>query len=226
MDTHSSNGYVPSSTIVSYWSPDISVSPNLTKNTFLSSRISSPEHMEKPFLETVSEYSTTYDDNLGYSHSEEVSSTSPSCLAYSNDIDKSTSISTNADHYNNDVSNCYDQYNYSNSSCGSSCGLTSSNNKKFKLDTDQLTLNQIATLSALQLTRLFSTSDGDEVRRKYYYKCHLLPDSCTFQASSFGSEHTARTIIGKHLLNHIKALMVLNESKFTSILSEVFFLKN
>lgn len=91
----------------------------------------------------------------------------------------------------------------------------SSGPKRQKLNSDKMTLKQAANLSTLNLIRLFSVSEDDEVRRKYYFSCHFLPSSCSYQVSSFGSEHTARTKIGRHLHDHVKTLLVLNEREYS-----------
>ncbi|PSN30651.1 hypothetical protein C0J52_23463 [Blattella germanica] len=72
-------------------------------------------------------------------------------------------------------------------------------------------LDQLRSLNANHLVKLFSEFDGDEIRRTFTYTCFIEPEQCHQQFSSFGSEGKARQQMKSHLLEHVHQLEVKAE---------------
>lgn len=76
-----------------------------------------------------------------------------------------------------------------------------------------MTLEQIRMLSDKVLVNTFAELHSDEIKRKYTYRCWLIPEKCQEQFSSFGSEMKARQCVKTHLLSHIGTLLQEESSK-------------
>jgi len=83
---------------------------------------------------------------------------------------------------------------------------TMATKKKRTKEANGMPLNQARMLSGNQLVRTFSRFEGDELRRTFSFLCLLLPQKCSVQFQSFGSETKARNLIKDHLLSHLDEL--------------------
>lgn len=66
-------------------------------------------------------------------------------------------------------------------------------------------VNQLLTMPAMQLVKLFSVFSSDELKRQYSYSCALVP-GCGQNYTSFASEGRARMSIKSHLADHLEFL--------------------
>ncbi|KAJ9599265.1 hypothetical protein L9F63_010267, partial [Diploptera punctata] len=71
---------------------------------------------------------------------------------------------------------------------------------------EAMDLEQLQSLTANHLLKLFSEFDGDEIRRTFTFTCFIEPEHCRQQFSSFGSEGKARQQMKSHLLEHVQQL--------------------
>lgn len=71
---------------------------------------------------------------------------------------------------------------------------------------DLLTLEQILGLTEKTVVNLFTEMSSNELSRTFTYSCQLMPDRCTRQFTSFGSEMRARSDVKKHLYEHLDQL--------------------
>ncbi|KAB7505881.1 hypothetical protein Anas_04522, partial [Armadillidium nasatum] len=74
-----------------------------------------------------------------------------------------------------------------------------------------MTLLQVSNTSDNNILRLFTISQANEMKRKFYFTCRLIPQYCEETFQSFGSEEKARNLMKKHLKEHLYNL--LNEFK-------------
>ncbi|XP_058790101.1 uncharacterized protein LOC131663624 isoform X2 [Phymastichus coffea] len=79
-------------------------------------------------------------------------------------------------------------------------------------------VNQLLTMPAMQLVKLFSVFSSDELKRQYSYSCALVP-GCGQNYTSFASEGRARMSIKSHLADHLEFLKNNAEtySTFTAV---------
>lgn len=79
--------------------------------------------------------------------------------------------------------------------------------KEPKRKSQQVTYNveQLLTMPATQLVKLFSVFSSDELKRQYSYSCALIP-GCGQNYTSFASEGRARMSIKSHLADHLEYL--------------------
>lgn len=66
-------------------------------------------------------------------------------------------------------------------------------------------VNQLLSMPATQLVKLFSVFSSDELKRQYSYSCALVP-GCGQNYTSFASEGRARMSIKSHLADHLEFL--------------------
>lgn len=66
-------------------------------------------------------------------------------------------------------------------------------------------INQLLTMPATQLVKLFTVFSSDELKRQYTYACALVP-GCGQNYTSFASEGRARMSIKSHLAEHLEFL--------------------
>ena len=67
------------------------------------------------------------------------------------------------------------------------------------------TVNQLLTMPATQLIKLFTVFNSDELKRHYTYSCALVP-GCGQSFTSFASEDKSRLSIQEHLAMHLEFL--------------------
>lgn len=71
---------------------------------------------------------------------------------------------------------------------------------------EEVTLQQIQSLSQKALISLFAEMSANEMSRNYTYVCHLIPDKCKQSFSSFGNESKSRSQMMAHLASHVEHL--------------------
>lgn len=81
---------------------------------------------------------------------------------------------------------------------------------------DLVNMEQIKTMSANTLIRIFAETDFDEMKRMYCYSCFLLPGECRAQFKSFGNESKAKKDIRVHLEKHVDELVSKKRLDFTA----------
>ena len=64
---------------------------------------------------------------------------------------------------------------------------------------DFVNLEQIKSMSANTLLRIFTETDFDEMKRMYCYTCVLMPGECDEKFQSFGNESKAKKEMRQHL---------------------------
>ena len=72
---------------------------------------------------------------------------------------------------------------------------------------DTVNMEQVRSMSANTLVRIFAETDFDEMKRMYCYSCFLMPGECNAQFKSFGNESKAKKDIRVHLEKHVDELV-------------------
>ena len=81
---------------------------------------------------------------------------------------------------------------------------------------DVVNMEQVKSMSANTLVRIFAETDFDEMKRMYCYSCYLMPGECKAQFKSFGNESKAKKDIRVHLEKHVDELMTAQRLDFTA----------
>ena len=81
---------------------------------------------------------------------------------------------------------------------------------------DVVNMEQVKSMSANTLVRIFAETDFDEMKRMYCYSCYLMPGECKAQFKSFGNESKAKKDIRVHLEKHVDELMAGQRMDFTA----------
>ena len=81
---------------------------------------------------------------------------------------------------------------------------------------DIVNMEQVKSMSANTLVRIFAETDFDEMKRMYCYSCYLMPGECKAQFKSFGNESKAKKDIRVHLEKHVDELMRAQRIDFTA----------
>jgi hypothetical protein len=81
---------------------------------------------------------------------------------------------------------------------------------------DVVNMEQVKSMSANTLVRIFAETDFDEMRRMYCYSCFLMPGECKAQFKSFGNESKAKKDIRVHLEKHVDQLVAKQRTDFTA----------
>ena len=81
---------------------------------------------------------------------------------------------------------------------------------------DVVNMEQVKSMSANTLVRIFAETDFDEMKRMYCYSCYLMPGECKAQFKSFGNESKAKKDIRVHLEKHVDELMTAQRMDFTA----------
>ena len=81
---------------------------------------------------------------------------------------------------------------------------------------DIVNMEQVKSMSANTLVRIFAETDFDEMKRMYCYSCYLMPGECKAQFKSFGNESKAKKDIRVHLEKHVDELMRTQRTDFTA----------
>ena len=81
---------------------------------------------------------------------------------------------------------------------------------------DLVNMEQVKSMSANTLVRIFAETDFDEMKRMYCYSCYLMPGECKAQFKSFGNESKAKKDIRVHLEKHVDELMAAQRMDFTA----------
>merc|ERR1719430_590486 len=81
---------------------------------------------------------------------------------------------------------------------------------------DLVNMEQVKSMSANTLVRIFAETDFDEMKRMYCYSCYLMPGECKAQFKSFGNESKAKKDIRVHLEKHVDELMRAQRIDFTA----------
>ena len=81
---------------------------------------------------------------------------------------------------------------------------------------DVVNMEQVKSMSANTLVRIFAETDFDEMKRMYCYSCYLMPGECSAQFKSFGNESKAKKDIRVHLEKHVDELMTSQRMDFTA----------
>lgn len=81
---------------------------------------------------------------------------------------------------------------------------------------DLVNFDQVKSMSANTLVRIFAETDFDEMKRMYCYSCYLMPGECKAQFKSFGNESKAKKDIRVHLEKHVDELMRTQRMDFTA----------
>ena len=77
-------------------------------------------------------------------------------------------------------------------------------------------LEQIKSMSANTLLRIFTETDFDEMKRMYCYTCLLMPGECEEKFQSFGNESKAKKEMRQHLEEHVNCLITQGREDFTA----------
>ena len=81
---------------------------------------------------------------------------------------------------------------------------------------ETLTLEQIRSMSANTLLRIFTETDFDEMKRMYCYTCYLQPKECMAKFQSFGNESKAKKEMRQHLEEHVDRLVQSGNMEFVA----------
>lgn len=81
---------------------------------------------------------------------------------------------------------------------------------------DLVNMEQIKSMSANTLVRIFAETDFDEMKRMYCYSCLLMPVECRAKFQSFGNESKAKKEIRQHLEEHVDSLLEKGRDDFTA----------
>ena len=81
---------------------------------------------------------------------------------------------------------------------------------------DMVNMEQIKSMSANTLVRIFAETDFDEMKRMYCYSCLLMPGECRAKFQSFGNESKAKKEIRQHLEEHVDNLLERRRDDFTA----------
>merc|ERR1719234_485204 len=81
---------------------------------------------------------------------------------------------------------------------------------------DVVNMEQVKSMSANTLVRIFAETDFDEMKRMYCYSCYLMPGECSAQFKSFGNESKAKKDIRVHLEKHVDELLTSQRMDFTA----------
>jgi len=81
---------------------------------------------------------------------------------------------------------------------------------------DLVNMEQIKSMSANTLVRIFAETDFDEMKKMYCYSCLLMPGECRSKFQSFGNESKAKKEIRQHLEDHVDNLMERGRHDFTA----------
>ena len=81
---------------------------------------------------------------------------------------------------------------------------------------DFVNLEQIKSMSANTLLRIFTETDFDEMKRMYCYTCVLMPGECDEKFQSFGNESKAKKEMRQHLEDHVASLIAEGRDDFTA----------
>ena len=104
---------------------------------------------------------------------------------------------------------------YEDDSDGRSTGRGSVQPKKLA-EMDFVTFEQIKSMSANTLLRIFTETDFDEMKRMYCSTCILMPGECEFKTQSFGNESKAKKEMRQHLEDHVAELVAQGREDFTA----------
>jgi len=102
---------------------------------------------------------------------------------------------------------------YEDDSDGRSGGRGSVQPKKLA-EMDVVNLEQIRSMSANTLLRIFTETDFDEMKRMYCYTCILMPGECEEKFQSFGNGSKAKKEVRQHLEEHVMALVAQGRDDF------------
>ena len=104
---------------------------------------------------------------------------------------------------------------YEDDSDGRSTGRGSVQPKKLA-EMEIVNLEQIKSMSANTLLRIFTETDFDEMKRMYCYTCLLMPGECEEKFQSFGNESKAKKEMRQHLEEHVNCLITQGREDFTA----------
>ena len=104
---------------------------------------------------------------------------------------------------------------YEDDSDGRSTGRGSVQPKKLA-EMEIVNLEQIKSMSANTLLRIFTETDFDEMKRMYCYTCLLMPGECEEKFQSFGNESKAKKEMRQHLEEHVNTLITQGREDFTA----------
>ena len=104
---------------------------------------------------------------------------------------------------------------YEDDSDGRSSGRGAVQPKKLA-EMEIVNLEQIKSMSANTLLRIFTETDFDEMKRMYCYTCLLMPEECEEKFQSFGNESKAKKEMRQHLEEHVGRLITQGREDFTA----------